>query len=207
MGLSAEFRGDLKKLKALGGKALGIATRQAINAGAFRLRAITHEQIDKAMILRNKYTLGSIRVEKATGFNPDRMQAKVGSVQKYMETQEFGGARKANAQFLPIPSGHATGEGSAQVRKKLPKGRLKFSKLQVGPGRSNSRVGYYNKGGRRGIYQVTKRKGFRILYNLTKRKVKIPKNPWLRPSVKRVQRELPRIFLREYKKELAHHGL
>jgi hypothetical protein len=115
---------DLRKLASdlqkVAKKALPYAAKDALNRAAFEGRKQWGEQMDKAFVLRNKWTKGSIRVEKASGIRVDGMASKLGSALPYLEKQEEGGAKtpKGAARSVPIPTSSAAGQGMKAPRTK-----------------------------------------------------------------------------------------
>ena len=71
-------------------------------------------------ILKNKWTEGSVRVEKAVGTRIDVMESVVGSGLEYLNTQEHGGFKVANptSDSAPIATSYAAGQTGK--RTKLP---------------------------------------------------------------------------------------
>src|SRR6056300_1697011 len=106
-----EIKADFKEIKKLenfldkfnrtGSK---YATRNTLNTLAFDVRKQAQGFIQDNFINRNKWTVNSVQVNMAKGFNIDNMQSEVGSTQGYMEMQEVGGrAKPKTGKHLPIP--------------------------------------------------------------------------------------------------------
>lgn len=193
---------QLEKLRAV---AVPHAVRTMLNNVAFDARREWHEQIDKAMIVRNQYTKRSIRVEKARGTHLGRMQATVGSILEYMAKQEFGGQERARGKRgVPIPTSSAAGMSmKARPRSRMVRAAnyLRAIRLvQAVPGskqRKNAAairmaratgggVAYLDTGKRRGLYRIPpgKRAKPRMLYDLSRRSVNVPKRPTLQRMLK-----------------------
>lgn len=210
-----EIKGAARFLRAVNPKSFSFATREAINASAFRLRDEAKAKLRDKFTLRNKFTERSIMVKKTRERDISKQFALVGSVQPYLRTQELSGTKKANADRIPIPTGAATGEGNTRVRKKLPRGKLRLKNIakQVTTAkgwylkRGSTRIGYFDNGQRRGIYRTSKRGGFEILYGMDYEKVKIPKTEWLQPTLDGGERIMRREFVRALRKEMKRHGL
>ena len=196
-----------RQLRDLNARGIPYANREALNKAAFHARSLARLNVQQRMILRNKWTLGSIQVEKATGLRIDTQHAIVGSLQKYMADQEFGGIKRSKRkQGVPIATRYASGEGESgsQPRKRLPtsRNRLKNIRLrhrQGGKGRKHRNIVaikeaakrkrkyvYLDLGKRKGIFRVLgRRKDIRIrmVHSLQYKAVRIPANPWLKPAV------------------------
>jgi hypothetical protein len=78
-------------------KASGVIARNTLNTIAFLVRKNDIQNIQSNFILRNKFTISSIRVEKAVGKNINTMQSKTGILDRasYMVLQETGGIKKS----------------------------------------------------------------------------------------------------------------
>lgn len=106
-------------------RAIPYATRNTINKAAFVGMRIAKSRIKKQLTLRNRWTVGSIRVRTTKELSVSRQMAILGSTEGYMEDQEFGAVKKRKGkEGVPIPTGYASGEGeSPRPRKKLPRGK------------------------------------------------------------------------------------
>lgn len=78
-------------------KATGVIARNTLNVISFKCRKNNIQNIQQNFILRNKFTTGSVRVEKAIGKNIATMQSKVGILERadYMALHETGGIKKS----------------------------------------------------------------------------------------------------------------
>ena len=121
---------DLKFLKE---RAFPFATKSTINGAAFKTQEIARKRINRQFITRNRFTVQSIQVEQSRTLQVSRQAAFVGSIAKYMETQEFGGVVvKTGKHGVSIPTTVASGEGeNAQPRRKLPTQANKLIGLQL----------------------------------------------------------------------------
>ena len=220
---------DIKRfenqLKAFAKLAVPIANQQALNDGAFAAMKIArNEQLPRTMILRNKFTAGSIKVDKATGLKMTQQRAIVGSVQEYLADQEFGAVKKPNsgADAVVLPTRDASREGAgAQPRRKLPRGKNRFAMAVANKPRgrfrnkkhrniasvivASKRTGWAildTKRGR-GLYRITGRKKLkvRLFYDLSKKRVKIDKNPWLKQTINKVSKQMPRFYLKRLEQQ------
>lgn len=209
----------LEELKrALRPVGLGIAVKETLNEQARRTDRFAREEIQNRMTLRNRWTLNSIRVTPAKG-SPrqfDTLRSEVGSIQPYLETQEMGGVRRSTKGGAdPVPTGEATGEGAkTRLRRKLPVGRFKLRKIKlksrVGSSRKQrnaiavkravadgTRIVYLHSARTKGIFRVRggkKNPRLVMLYDLSERLHRIPKNAWLAPARVRTVTETQQIY-------------
>jgi hypothetical protein len=195
-------------------KALQFAQKNTINDLAFGTRKLGQENARSQMTLRNKWTEGSIQVDRAKKLTDP---AVVGSTRDYMAKQEFGGSRDAQGgRSVPIPTSYATGEGiSANPRTRTARPRNRLDKLQLnGQGirgknrkqttllrvreavKTRRREIYLDLGRKQGIFRViggSPRTGrgwpkgakLRMLYDLSRSTTPVPRNPWLEPATDR----------------------
>jgi hypothetical protein len=98
-------------------RAMPHAVRNATNELAFKARKVWVSTIEEKMVLRNRYTLRSIRVDKAKGVDIERMQAVLGSGLKYMAAQEEGASHQLRNRHA-IPTGASAGQRGARPRTK-----------------------------------------------------------------------------------------
>lgn len=215
---------DLKKLekdlKQMASRALPFATKATLNKTAFDTRKIALDQIKGKMITRNRFTAQSIRVDIAKTLNISRQEAVIGSTADYMETQEFGGTKRAQgAKSVAIATNASSGEAkSSGPRRKLPrranllknirlrrrlaggttrKQRNRILVAEAAKAGGAGRFIHLDLGRRSGIFKVTggKRKPkLTMLWDTGRKVVRIPKNPWLAPSVKRGEKQLARNY-------------
>jgi hypothetical protein len=130
---------DLRKLNERG---LAFATREAINQTAWKARQFAHRNIDQKMVQRNRWTKGSVRVEKARSLRISAQEAAVGSTESYMETQEFGGTERAQGKHgVPIPTSYSAGQMGAKPRTRLPRRANRLPNIQLARSRSFKMLG------------------------------------------------------------------
>ena len=120
------------KLEKMSGRAIPYATRSALNKAAFFARGEAQEVIGRNMIERNKWTRRSVMVQTAKGLNINKQESEVGSVQDYMETQEYGGTVTGRGKTKPIPTGYAAGQDGQRKRTKVPTRVNKMRNIRVG---------------------------------------------------------------------------
>lgn len=207
-----------KKLKYLSYRSLPFATKQTLNDAAFQTQKIAKADITKKMIQRNKFTLQSIRVNKASGLDIRRQQSIIGSTADYMEIQEFGGQEKKSSKVgKPIATSYSSGEGqNTQPRMRLPVRTNKLQNIQLKRQRfkykgrkqqnailvreaskSNNKFVYLDLGQTKGIFKVVGKKKsikVRMVHDLSRSSVTISKNPWLKPATDETLRMLPAFY-------------
>lgn len=205
-----------RELKTFKKTAIGFASKTAINEAAFESRKQAQALITQKWVLRNKWTARSIQVEKAkSSRNPI---AAVGSVSPYMETQEFGGTRGSQgSEGVPIATSVAAGLGQgSRPRKRLPRRPYRLASIKLakrrkrGSNRSQRNIAAIREAassGRKfvfldlkrskGIFKVTggaKKPRIKMLWSMSKKSVRIPKNPWLKPSFDKVSKRMPEFY-------------
>lgn len=225
-----EIRAFEKDLKAFAKRAYPFATKQTVNGAAFKARGYAQENIRQNMVERNKYTAGSVRVEQARGLNVDTQAAVVGSVAPYLETQEFGGVKKSKGKSgTPIPTSYSAGQGeSQQPRTRLPRKPNKLASIRMrGRARKGSRKQrnvvtvraavaagqkfvYLELQSRRGLFRIIggrRRPQIKMVWDLSRPSVVIPRNPWLGPAVERTRADIPGLYRNALVAQLERHGL
>lgn len=122
-----------KDLKVLNKRAIPFATRATLNDAAFYTRQESLNQIRKELVLRNKFTEQSIRVDRAVGIDIKKQKSEVGSIAEYMKDQELGGTKsKEGSRGIPIPTSFAAGQGENTIpRTKLPTRSNKLQTIQL----------------------------------------------------------------------------
>lgn len=219
-----------RELELFARKALPFATKQTLNEAAFTARKISQDIIGAKMIQRNKFTKNSVRVETTKTLHINRQEAVVGSVASYMEVQEFGGQKvKTGKHGVAIPTSEASGEGPKafprrkMVRKANKLGNMKFTRTgNKGSRKQRNRIAmmqavstgrrfiFLDLGRRSGIYRVMggKRKPkLRMMYDLSRGAVNIPKRPWLEPAFNKAQKHIPSLYKRALEKQLRRRNI
>lgn len=225
-----ELEKDLLTFRA---KAFPFAVRGTLNSAAFETRGRAQEAVRSEMILRNKHTERSIRVETAKGVNVDSMAARVGSDADYMYRQEFGG----QAPKKPIATSFAAGQDGARPRTKLPTKPNQMQQIQLRnrvknaasprqeaflrgliaaregdkfvyiPGRTGASSGIYRVWGRnrkKGKFRSIK---LRMVWSMRKTPTKTPKNSWLLPATRQVgaRKRMQTIYRDQLLQQLRRH--
>lgn len=225
---------ELKKdLKVFAPKIFPLISRDTLNNAAFTAQKRAKNIVKRRFILRNKWIIGSIRVEKAKGRNISKQAAFTGSVNPGMEDQEFGKTiPKKGRKGVAIPTTVASGEGEGvKPRRKVvrrPNLRstvklLKFKNkarskkqfivatIKAAAKRGGSRRFVYLPFNRHpGIYAIQggrKNPKIRQIYDLSRKSIVIPPSPWLLPASKRAARGIPKFFRKSTRFHLKRSGL
>lgn len=210
-----QLHGTARKLERIRAKALPHATRDALNDMAFQARTTWQRRMGEQMTLRNQYTTRSVMVTKARGANMRAMHSVVGSPRPYLLTQEDGGSQSSKGRHgVTIPTGTASGEGMrANPRKRLVRRQNWLSAIRLGnrgggstkqknaiaismAQRSGQKVAFLDLGKRKGIVKVTgkgRRTKVRMLWDMSKKSVRIPSNPMLGPTMQAIRMRGPDI--------------
>lgn len=207
-----------KDLKLFAKKALPFATKNTVNSAAFQTQKTVKSGLRDDLILRNRFTEQSIRVDQTRTLDVRRQAAIVGSTADYMRTQELGGSEvKTGKQGKAIPTSYSSGEGDdTQPRRRLPRKPNKLENIRLrrlgskGKSRqqknliavkaaasSGNKYVYLDLGRRKGLFKVVggKRKPrVKMVHDLTRKSVTIPKKPWLLPAVRRTERNVPELY-------------
>lgn len=206
-----------------------IAVRTMLNTTAFKARELSVKRFKKTLILRNKWTVNSLRIDKAQT-NTLRLQvARMGSIQPYMVDQEKGATkRKKHKQGVRLATSFSSGEGDkARPRRKLQRIRTqkismisKFKRKLKGKQRNlvaikmalkhGKKFAYIQKGQRKSIVKLTggKRNPKPKAYlDLSHKSVNIPRKPWLEPVNKRIVKLMPRLYRDALLYQMKRHGL
>lgn len=216
--ISVNMRQAKELEKSLGNMQIKFAERNTINGQAFATQRNARKHIQRDMITRNRWTVGSVRVDTAKSL---RDSAVAGSVERYMANQEFG---HTDTQHTAMATPSASGEPSrAKVRRKPVRRANRMSAINLAnkPRVQGSRVQqniaalkdakahgrkfvFMQRGKVKGIYKVmgTKKKPrSRMVQNLSRSVAVIPRRPWLRPSIVS-QQETASIYFDQMRRQL-----
>lgn len=207
-----------RDLKTFASKAYPFATRKTVNDAAFQAQRIARLDVKDNMTNRNRFTVQSVQVEQTKTLQVSRQAAVVGSIADYMEDQEFGAVKsKTGKEGVTIATSYSSGEGeNAQPRTRLPRkpNRMQSIALQKRRKKGSSRKQqnfiairqaaatgrkfvFLDLGRRKGIFRVTggkRRPKIKMVHDMTKQSVVIPKNPWLKPAFDETTRMLPAFY-------------
>lgn len=206
----------VRDLKTLRLRAVPFAIRNALNTTAFAARSIWQGEIRAAFTLRNQYTVRSIQVERATGFDPKTMVAKVGSTAAFMGKQEKGGTVTGKSGRKPIPGPVAAGLAPGAKRTRLVRQGFRLGAIKTGhPTLTGSRhqrnaiaiavalragskrAVLERPGGRKGLFIVggsDKRPTTRLLWDVSRSSVRVPAEPTLQRTMAAVGVKTPHIM-------------
>ena len=206
-----------RDLKRFACKAYPFATRKTLNDAAFQAQRIDRTDVAKNMIMRNRFTVRSIQVKSTRVLQVRRQYTVGGSTAGYMEDQEFGVTQyKTGKEGIAIATSYSSGEGEGvRIRRRLPKkanriGSIRLSKRRKNgsrkqrnflairqAARSSNKFVFLNLGKHKGIFRVVggkRRTKIKMVQDLTKQFVVIPKNPWLKPVFDETIRMLPAFY-------------
>lgn len=218
-------------LKTFAERAYPFATKATVNASAFDARKNAQENIREKMITRNKFSVGSVRVELARTLTVSRQESTVGSVAEYMRVQEFGGIERATgSEGVAIPTSFSAGlSESAKPRTRLPRRPNRLPNIRLSHRRNKAATRkqrnvaavqgavadgrkfiFMDLGRRQGIFKVTggkRRPRVKMVYDLSRKSVVIPRNPWLAPAVRETEKRGPELFAKALKFQLDRRNI
>ena len=196
-----------KELDKFTKRALPFATRNTLNKVGFTAQKIARENVKGSLINRNTFTVQSIRVNQTKSLDISEQQVSVGSTADYMEVQEFGGTKsKKGKKGIPIPTSYSAGLPQNTIpRTKLTTRSNKIENIRLTKRRNNNqsrkqrnfvaiqeaaenkrRFVYLDLGQRQGIFKVIggkKKPKIKMIYDLSNQSLRIPRKPWLFPSI------------------------
>lgn len=205
-------------LERFSSKAVPFATRNTLNNVAFTAQKISRNNVRGSMVQRNRFTVQSIQVDKAETLDISRQSSTVGSIAPYMHDQEFGATQiKTGKEGVSIPTAYSAGQGmGTRPRTRLPRRANKLASIQLKKRRkkgatrgqrtfiavreaaaSGRKFVYLDLGRRKGIFRVVggKRKPrIKMVHDLTRQSIVVPRNPWLEPVVDEVSKLLPGMY-------------
>ena len=212
-------------------RALPFATKATLNSAAFTAQRKAKVGIKKGMSLRNAFSLRSIQVEQTHTLRISQQASVVGSTADYMEDQEFGVIKgKKGKVGVAIPTSYAAGLGeNAQPRTRLPRKANKIQNIQLQRRRkkgggakqrnivaikqaaaSGRKFVFLDLKKSKGIFKVTgsaKKPLIKMIYDMSRASVVVPRNPWLEPAFKATQRDIPNIYLQALHFQRKRQGL
>lgn len=215
----------VKRLDALNKRGAPHAMRESLNTLAFATRKQWQREIRSELTLRNRWTVNSIRVEKARGSNIGTMEATVGSVAKYMRRTEEGETLKTRGKHgVSVPTGYASGEEGATPPQRLPTKPHRMPSIQLtrrGTGSRKQRNAVAIRkatqaGGRKkfvfletekkkGIFKIMgrgKRSTIKMVWDLSSRALKKKPFPTLQPALRKINPKAPRIYAAALSKQV-----
>ena len=205
------------------GKTLARTSATILNRMAARGREIAIDEVDDSMIIRETFVRRSIQFRKVTPGMPVRLQeSSVGSIAEFMKAQETGDTRISRGKRgVPISTSYAARQEGAQPRTKrvaaarrVSKIRLRNRKYRAANRKQRNAIAvhmaakqsrkfvYLDLGRRKAIFRVEGSRDnpqIKMVHDLSKRSVRVPRNPWMRRTQARVFREAPRIATGVYR--------
>jgi len=169
---------DLKDLqsdlKTFANRAYPFATKETLNKTAFHAMKVARNDVEVSMVLRNRWTVGSIRAQPTRSLNVNQQFSVVGSTEEYMAHQEFGRLETTKGKHgVAIPTGYSAGQEGVTPRTRLPRKANRMQNIRIakfqqsGKTRkqrmvmtvrraveTNRRFVYLDLGKRRGIFKV-----------------------------------------------------
>lgn len=216
-------------LKTFAGRAYPFATKSTINQAAFEARLAGQENLRNNLTLRNKFTERSVQVEKARTLNVRNQAAIVGGTVDYLETQEFGGTASGKTGNQPIATGYSAGQEGDQPRTRLPRKAHKMRSIQLRhkarkavsrkqrnlivvrqAAKGGDKFVFLDLGRRQGIFRVlggVRRTRVKMVWDLSRKTVRIPRNPWLEPATRKVETQIPALYAQALAFQLDRFGL
>jgi len=207
-----------KDLLAFRRKAAPFAIREMLNSQAFAARKLWRTKMMATFVLRNKWTLGSIRVQKVRGgLIVSSMESEVGSGLDYLEEQEDGTTKRAQGKHgVSIPTAYSAGQAvGSYPRRRMVRGPHKMSAIRIQDRATHRKRSIRNiiavrraqKSGQKfaflefneskGIFKVLggrKRPRLRKVWDISRGSVTVPPHPTLGPTAERVRRNSGRFF-------------
>ena len=119
MDIDTDIQTIIRKLRRLQHKAFPNAVRKTLNTKAALGELEAKQSLKDKLIIRNHWTAGSIKHQKAFGRDVDRMVSMFGSISPYMVDVEYGGTKAAHTTL-------ATKYAAGQSKK--PGSRTKLSR-------------------------------------------------------------------------------
>ena len=217
-------------LKDISSVAVPFAVRSTLNSLAFDSRAESQKNISGNMILRNQFTKRSLQVMQAKALKISSMEAVMGTIASYLEVQEFGGTKsRGGKKGIPIATSASSGEGNnTKPRRRLPKPSNRMMAIRLRKRRrrgataaqsrfiavkeaasSNRKYIYMDLGRRQGIFKVMggkKNPRVKMMHDLSSVTVRVPKNPWMKPSVDTSVQKTERFYKKALIFQLRRQG-
>lgn len=220
-----------RDLKTFAKDAFPFATRKTVNDAAFQTQKIARVDIQRDLTLRNRFTVQSVQVDQARTLQISQQEAIVGSIADYMEDQEFGAVKsKSGKEGVAIATSYSAGQGeNARLRTRLPRKPNKMANIQLqrrrkkGTSRKQQNLiaikqaaetgrkyVFLDLGRTKGIFKVTggkRRPKIKMVHDMSRQSVVIPKNPWLKPAFDETTRMLPAFYADALRFQLRRRNL
>ena len=207
-----------RELRTLNRNGFPFASRFTLNKAVFKARGFAVETLENDFVLKNDFTVNSIRFQTTRVLDIRRQQTIIGSTERYLEVQEFGGRKeKRGKEGVPIPTSFSAGQPEQQKpRTKLTRLKNSLKKIRI---KNRRRVGrsqeqqnlvtirqaaesspkfvFLDFGRRKGIFKVrgsAENPDIKLVWSLTNQNVVVPPSPWLKPATDKTVEKLPIIW-------------
>jgi hypothetical protein len=206
-----------RDLQTMAKRAVPYAARNALNTIAFEARAQWQREIRGAFTLRNRFTERSVLVTKASGTDIKRMASFVGSTAPFMADQEHGGLVRGRHGLKGIPGPAAAGQQPGGARTRLVRAANRLGAINVshpqlkGSRKQRNAIALAvarRKGqtvallerpkGGKGLFNLMggkRRIRTRLLWDFSKRAVRVSSAPTLQRTLSAVSRKIPHILM------------
>jgi len=218
----------LEDLRTFRKKAVPYAARDTVNSLAFAGRKVWSDQIRKTFTTRNQFVANqALRVEKASLGKVETIQSKLGTIFEDMPRQEFGATVAGRSGHKGIPGPAAAGQAPGGRRTKPVRHANRQSAIRAfhaakGATRQQRNAITIAMAKRRGIKFVLlerpkggkgvfaigggKRKTTtRMLWDVSRKSVRLKPEPTLGPTLKRLEPWVPKYQEHALLKQLRFH--
>lgn len=212
-----------RRLRQINERALPFATRSTINEMAFGSQKLARGDIKSKMVLRNKFTVSSVRVDQARGLNIASQKARMGSIADYMDEQEFGGTKqRKTGRSVGIPTSFSAGQRGARPRTRLPRKAYQMAQIMLRKGTKRGENAkqqnainiatslggftYLDLGKRKGIFKIDKKGNPTMVHDLSRASVRIPALKWMKPSVDSIVERRGEFYAKALNFQLSRMG-
>ena len=216
-----------EQLKWLNKKGIPFATNATINRAAFKVRSLSVDSFEEQFILKNRFTVKSVQVDKSKGLDISQQVAAVGSTQDYLKQQEDGRTlNKKGKEGVPIPTSASAGlPEQTKPRTKLTRKSNTLNLIKIKNRRpirgsskrknaaaislaakSSPKFVFLDFGRRKGIFRIRgtrKNPELIMLWSLKNQSVVSPAHPWLKPATDQVTQKLGLYYAESLERQVA----
>jgi hypothetical protein len=218
-----------RDLQTMASKAVPYAARNALNTIAFEARGEWQRQIRGSFTLRNRFTERSVLVTKASGTDIKRMASFVGSTAPFMRDQEEGALVRGRHGQKGIPAPGAAGQQPGSKRTRLVRSAYRLGAINVahpqlkGSRRQRNAIALAvarRKGqtiallerpkGGKALFKLMggkRRIKTRMLWDFSKRAVRVHSEPTLQRTLTAVSRKIPHILMASTLEQLRRNRI
>lgn len=220
-----------RELRDLANGGLKYAVRNTLNDLAFEARKHWEAEMKERFVLRNRWTVGSIRVERARGTLVEAMESRVGSLAEYLGLQESGGTKSGGAKGVRVPTPVAAGQGvgtrprTKPVRSPNRMNSIQLAKVRQRTGASRKQqiaaaVRQTVASGRRflfidsdqdrqGMYKLVgsrTKPRLQLVWDMSANSVRVPSTPTLAAATEHATRRAERFAVARLREQLKRAG-